>query len=114
MTAIGPIVEDYRKSLGLTQIQFAEELGVDQGTVSRLERRTTMLPLDPQAVDTIRAVALHMQRPPTYFIEFRAFIVQEVARQFPDTVDTVFDLLLEAARLRGFKNGSNETQEQTA
>ncbi|HHY32360.1 MAG TPA: helix-turn-helix domain-containing protein [Firmicutes bacterium] len=31
-------VRGYRKALGFTQAQFAEILGVSQGTVSRIER----------------------------------------------------------------------------
>lgn len=35
----GPVIEQARKALGLTQKELAELAGVDHSTVSRIERR---------------------------------------------------------------------------
>jgi transcriptional regulator with XRE-family HTH domain len=94
---IGPVVKAYRKGLGLKQVEFGAQLGLDQGTISRLERRPARKPLDDQAVETIRAVAQHMGRAPDYFIEYRTWRTQELVARYPGLVDKVYDLLVDQA-----------------
>lgn len=79
--AIGILVRRYRQEHKLTQMQLANLLHVDQGTVSRLEDRTRLEPIDPQARNTIESFARLIGRPPEYFWEIRQSQVRAMAEQ---------------------------------
>lgn len=102
---LGPIVRAYRESQGLTQVQLAEKLGIDQATLSRLEGRNESAPLDRQSVPTVKAVAKYMGLEPDYFMEYRLWRVQEIARQNPELADEVYDLLIAYADREGSEGG---------
>jgi transcriptional regulator with XRE-family HTH domain len=104
MDTIGARVRAYRESRGLTQVQFATELDIDQSNLSRLEKRNSGAPLDPQSVPTVEAVAAHMEVAPDTFSEYRAWKVLEIVRTYPALADQVYDLLISLARSAGESN----------
>jgi len=57
--------------------------------------------MNSQAVATVEKLAHALGVAPEYFREYRGWQVREIARQAPELVDRIYDLLIEDARLRG-------------
>lgn len=56
--------------------------------------------VNSQAVRTVEKLAAALGVEPEYFVEYRLWQVQEIARQAPELVDQIYDILIGAARLR--------------
>ena len=105
MKPIGEIIGEYRNRTGATQVQIAAMAGIDQATVSRLQKRTECRPIDPQAMDTFRGIARAFGLPLDHFPEVRVFQVQQLVGLYPDLVDTFYEGLIEGARVRARETG---------
>lgn len=98
-TALRELMTD--RGMSVEDVWLAAGLGGPSGVYRYLKGDRGRL-VNSQSAPVIEKIARALGVAPDYFLEYRAYTVREVARRYPDLADSVYDLLIEAARLRGF------------
>ena len=101
MDSIARALRDLLDRRRMTDTELMAAANVSPATVSRYLSGSRGLRMNSQAVATVEKLAHALGVAPEYFREYRAWQVREIARQAPELVDRIYDLLIEDARLRG-------------
>ena len=102
MEPIATALEKLKVARGLTDTELWAAAGVSPGCLSRYLHGTRgSAAIDKRGARTIEKFAQALGVSPDYFIEWRAWAVREIARQQPELIDDIYDLLVELARRSG-------------
>ncbi len=88
--SLGAIVKKLRKENHWTQIELAEKVGIEQTTLSAIERGRTAMP----GIGILHRLADALNVPVTEFLQAAGYIPEQAAESLPDRpVDSELDRL---------------------
>lgn len=107
-TALAGLLEER----GMTQAQLWRAAGVSQGAISRYLSGTRGTRIDSRGARALEKVAGALDIGPEYFLEYRAWMVRQVALDDPGLADDLYDLMVETTRLRALSQGALDEPQQ--